>query len=215
METIINPCTLTPYTRSGISCTENNKKDITIIVASYKGYSEIEVMINAFLSQKKQNWKMIIGHDGPDSKMEQIVSRYTKKHDNIMYFNSEKRMNLWGHNLRNMAMKMVDTEWLIHTNDDNYYVPTFTQEIDNTSRQGNVDVITYNCIHSYFNYISFKPMMKKSKIDMGQFAIKTKIANQIKFIESKPSADGDFINEVVRDFHPKVKYINKNLFIHN
>jgi len=214
-EQTINPCTNTVYTRSGINLNLKQNKEITVVVASYKGYSEIEVLINSFLSQKLQNWKMIIGHDGPDDKMKSIVERYTKQYDFIRYFQTDKRANKWGHNLRNIALNMVDTHWIVNTNDDNYYVPTFTQEIHNMIHQPNTDVVTYNCVHSYFKYISFKPTMRQSGIDMGQFVIKSHMLKDIRFNEDNPSADGIFITNVVNKYKPKVKYINQNLFIHN
>lgn len=215
MADIINPCTNTVYLRSGIK-QNNQKKILTVVVVSYKGYTEIETMINSFLSQKVQNYKMVIGHDGPDEKMENIVKKYSDQYNFIKYFHSEKRMNQWGHNLRNEALKYVDTPWIVNTNDDNYYVPIFTRAIQNHIKNNpGVQCLMYNAVHSYFNYAIFKPRFKNALIDMGQFVIQTKMVKNIKFDPTRSAADGRLVNQIKQKYNPKIIHINKTLFIHN
>ena len=211
---MLNPCTKKEYTRGSVSSSENT---ITIVVSSYRGYDEIKCIIYSFLCQKLSNWEMIIGHDGPDKNFDEIANDFSQ-YKNIRWFSTDERKNVWGYNVRNQAIDMVNTEWVVNTNDDNYYMPIFTLELEN-SKNG-VDIVYYDCIHSHeipfssncSSYGMLTPKLKQDYIDLGQFAIKTNLLEKVRFNENNPAADGELITKLN---NRKNKYINKCLFVHN
>ncbi|MEK9728298.1 MAG: glycosyltransferase family A protein, partial [Candidatus Margulisiibacteriota bacterium] len=97
---------------------------ITIVVVAYQRYLSLPIIIHSFLTQNEPNWKMVILHDGPDKKHQSIAQPYLDQYPNIEYYQSPKRFNDWGHSLRQWAIEdLIDTPWMLLTNDDNYYVP--------------------------------------------------------------------------------------------
>ena len=211
--TIVNPCTNKEYTRGETLSTNNS---ITIVVSSYKGYNEVRCIVYSFLCQKLSNWEMIVGHDGPDEMFKEVAKEF-EQYNNIRWFATKERENVWGYNVRNQAINMINTEWVVNTNDDNYYVPIYTQEL---SKYTDVDIIYYDCVHNHeipfssngSSYGMLIPRLQQDHIDLGQYAIKTSLLKQHRFNKDNPAADGELITKLRG---ANSKYINKCLFVHN
>jgi len=220
---MINPCSTLQYYRTSLVY-DDFTKQITFVICSFEGYHEIEVILNSLLVQRIPNWNAIVLHDGYNKKFEDIVSKYTSVWKNIIYLYSPTRESKWGHNLRNLAIQHIKTDWVVNTNDDNYYVPIFTEEISKAIKT-NPDIIYYPCIHNHprkdnsngTDYGLFTPQLKRGFIDFGQFVIKTSDLQQFKINENKPAADGELVDNIVNKYGINIKanYINKCLFVHN
>ena len=200
---------------------------ITVIVASYQRYDHIPIMIHAFLTQTTPNWRMVIVHDGPDETHKNVVEPYTKKYPNITYHQSETRKNDWGHSLRSWALQnCVETDWVLITNDDNYYTPNFLAECYSIiESKPKTEMVLYDCIlnttaintkpikNPYSTHFSFT---NTKYIDMGSFITKSSIAKTVGFNSTIFEADAKFISDIKKTY-PKLNIIkiNQTLFVHN
>jgi hypothetical protein len=57
-----------------------------------------------------------------------------------------------------------------------------------------------------------------NKIDIGNFATRTKFSKQIRFNKGNYGADGDFVEEYISKFckeSDSIKKINQALYVHN
>ena len=198
---------------------------ITIVVVAYERYLHLPIIIHSFLTQTNPNWKMVILHDGPNETHANIVAPFLKNHSNISYYQSKKRYNDWGHSLRQWAMdEFVDTQWVCHTNDDNYYVPTFLQECATTLEQvPETNVILYDCLMNGVTQNSIYPLPYNTQysfpalynIDMGSFIVQTSLFNSINF-STHCYADALLIQAIIKQFpNANMTKINQTLFVHN
>lgn len=124
------------------------------------------------------------------------------------------RYNDFGHTPREMVKQKSTADYVIMTNDDNYYTPNLVKEIKGVveSRPG---LIYWDMVHSHYNYQYFKCEPRTHQIDMGAFATRTDLAKQIK-LNTGFAADGDFIEDFRKKFPLEQKTkINKVLFVHN
>ncbi len=129
-------------------------KEITVICVSYKRYKNIPVLIHSFLAQSLQNFKLLILHDGYDAEMECILQDFKNKSPDIIdYRFSDVRFNDYGHSLRDMGIEMVDTEYVLITNDDNYYCPKFLEYMFMPIHADPAppDIVLCDMIHSHNN----------------------------------------------------------------
>jgi hypothetical protein len=198
---------------------------ITILCASYKRYKEINVLLNSFICQTVDNWNLIVMHDGPDPRMKEIVGEYSKNYPQISYIESSVRANDYGHSFRDEGIKLVDTEYLMFTNDDNYYTPKFLEYMIDAVEKKGFDFVLCNFISHYNNpgiyiqedYNVLNAFPRKNYIDMGAFILRTAFAREIGFKSRAFAADGDFVDELMKRFSGKIKVgkINKVLFVHN
>jgi glycosyltransferase involved in cell wall biosynthesis len=192
----------------------------SIIVVSYKKHNELKCLLYSILSQTYQNFEIIVLHDGIDNDHQIMMSEFLKD-DRITYIQTHKRYNDWGMTLRNMGLDIVTGDFILNTNDDNYYTPNCLQEIYN------VLVSNTECNFVYFDsidknfqwqnqhqppYSLFKPFPKVTHIDMGQFLVRKDLMENRRF-KIEYSADGILVEELNPFINPI--YIEKVLFIHN
>jgi GT2 family glycosyltransferase len=194
------------------SGTSSTPKELTVVCVSYKRYREIHVLINSLLSQTLQNWKLLIIHDGLDAQMEAEVKPYLERYpDLIRYQSTETRYNDYGHTLRKMGIEMADTEFVLLTNDDNYYARKFLQYMFDAIREQKLDMVLCNMIHSHKNpgaykqldYNVFDSYPSIFYIDVGNFILRTSHAKAVGFNDTSFNADGVFVEDVLKAHNVK------------
>lgn len=201
------------------------KKDLTIICVAYKRYKQIPVLVHALLAQTLQNFRLIVLHDGFDDHMNRILGELkTKNPDVIDYFFSRERYNDFGHSLRDIGIRMVDTEYLLITNDDNYYCPLFVENMFAALHAHHADVVMCDMIHSHSNpggrpqpgYGLFVTAPQRCSVDIGCFIARTKLARQVGFRDKSHDGDATYFEDLLsvkKDI--RIAKVNQVLFVHN
>jgi hypothetical protein len=107
------------------------------------------------------------------------------------------------------------------TSHDNYYVPTFVEEIEQAAARTNADLILFDMIHNYFQYDTKRFLRQKlqpAAIDMGGFVVKTELAKSVGGITQVENFCGDweFINALVlANKELRCEWIERCLYVHN
>ena len=190
---------------------------------------KIKVLIHSFLCQSLQNWKLHIIHDGFDALMDETLRPFSESHPEITYQFTESRHNDFGHSLRDMGIKVVDTEYLLITNDDNYYVPEFLKLMFNEIAMNKLDMVLCDMVHSNINvsdgkmyylkdqYTYFRTYPQKFLIDIGCFIVRTSLAKEVGFRDKSFTGDGTFVEDIMSRFGQSIRVgkLEKVLFVHN
>lgn len=179
--------------------------EINIVCVTYQRYRNIHVLLNSFLCQTFENWKLIVIHDGPDETMERIVGEYQRRDARIRYQQTDRRYNDYGYSLRQIGLDQADADFIMFTNDDNYYAPKFLQYMFEAIRRDDLDLVLCNMIHSHKrpgkykqdDYHLFESYPKRKYIDIGNFIVRTRLAQSVGFQDKGYTADGDFIDRLV------------------
>lgn len=202
-------------------------KELTVICVAYKRYRNIPVLIHAFLAQTVQNFRLLIIHDGADAEMEKLLTPYRDANPGIVDFMfTAQRYNDYGHSLRDIGLKHVDTEYVLQTNDDNYYCPKFLEYMFAPVRQmtPGPDIVMCDMIHSHnkpggrkqapYNFFETRP--QRLSIDMGCFMARSALAKQTGFRDKSHDGDATYFEDIVRAAGtPKVVKVPHVLFMHN
>jgi hypothetical protein len=186
---------------------------ITFIATAYKETYEAHQFISSLLLQTDNRWKCIIYCDGKNEYIEEVVKKFND--DRISIYHSEIPKGFWGHYNRKYVLEnLVDTEFVIQTSIQDYYLPITVGEILNISNK--YDFIMFNSLHNHISYAMLDVEPKQCKIDWGMFAIRTSIAKQngINNLESQ-FCDGIFVEECFRNFKLRSAKLYKTLTIHN
>ena len=197
-----------------------------IIVVAYERPIALRLLIDSFLLQTCSNWEMDIVHDGPASKeVWKTIDLYKDKR--IRFWQSEERYQNYGHPNRKAMLEMIKgdpLDYVLMTNDDNYYVPKFVEYFFDVCTP-NVGFVYCNALTrvAYEDQITLDYRMLFTKvicgqIDMGSFIVRLDVAKSVGFIHSEFHADGLYAEECNR--YRKLKglellYIDKPLFVHN
>jgi len=205
------------------------KKDITIVCVAYKRYTQIPVLIHSFLCQSLQNWKLHIIHDGYDQKMDELLQPYQEKYPQIHYEFTPSRHNDYGHTLREIGIQKADTEFILITNDDNYYVPEFLKLMFREISARQLDMVLCDMVHSHLSggdgskvynadqYGCLSTFPKKFMIDIGCFIVRTELAKRVGFKDKSFIGDGTFVEDLIAGAGDSMKIgkLRKVLFVHN
>lgn len=193
---------------------------LTIAAASFQHDRKLDIFINSVLDQTDQRFTLKIYHDGPvDKETKAICDRLE-----VPLIQTATRANQYGHNLRELALKECETEWLNWTNGDNYLVPKYV-ELMLAAADNKVDLVYCDLLHSYpnvnfdgkgpYNVLNSFPTV--DRIDFANFIVRTEKAKQIGFPFRDYGADGTFINQFMAHYWTgdNVIKVNSVLAVHN
>lgn len=197
---------------------------ITFVVTAHQEEYDMYMFIGSLLKQTNQNWKCIIYHNGSseeeymnfNDRCNQILKYEYRVSDKFKLVSSEKNNGYWGTLNRQDALeRLVDTKFIINTSIQDYWQPKAVEEI---LKHENADMIYWNAINHIFGYhgiLSCEPVI--GRIDWGNFAVKTDIAQKVGINKPKEfCADGYFVQDLLNSglIKSKVK-IPQVLTIHN
>ena len=172
----------------------SNKPIVTFIVITYKEQWEPYMFIGMLKCMKNPNWKAIIWHDGPNPTMKAIVEAFGD--ERIQYMENEENKGSWGCYNRIAALDMVDTEFVVQTTIQEYYLPVF---VDYIEQNKNNDLIYWPCIHHSFDYNILNPEPVRGRMDWSNFALKAHIARKVGInYPTAYMADGLFVEDVMK-----------------
>jgi hypothetical protein len=186
---------------------------IEFLISTFYRPRELKCVLSSLVAQTRDNWKATVVIDNPlDTENIKIVQSF--EDERIGFLLMDKRWNDWGHTPHEIAKQISNSDYIIMTNDDNYYCPILIEEL-NIVMDGSPGFIYWDMIHSHFNYQPFKCVPAGGQIDMGAFATRTDLAKQIP-LTTKFDADGQFVEDFKKKFpnEQSIK-INKTLFVHN
>lgn len=187
---------------------------VTFICTIYNSYPQI---ISSLLLQTHQNWELILIHDGqaPDS-----VKSVIGNDERIRFIETLTRVGNWGHAHRQRALQEYDLgDYVVISNSDNYYVPTFIEYMLKGFAKSHTAVATYcdKIVHSYKAWDILPCKFERGFIDCGGVMIKSDIAKEVGWrVIDEHSADWIFFSDIaakysVRNFIP----VKGCLFVHN
>lgn len=194
---------------------------LNFVVPTYNGGHKLDVIINCLLSQSSVNWSLTVVSDGPDDVTEKQMNRYDQ-HNNISYHHTNIRHNDWGHTPREYGMLLSKDLFTVMTGYDNYYVPLFVEIFENHI-QPDVDFIYCDFLldHAQFGvkYQNYKnSQLRAGDIDIGNFATRTTLIQEIGYTSRAFAADWDVIQQLVPKISERgtrIVKIPQTLYVHN
>lgn len=208
---------------------------ITVVIPIYKRPECVHIICNAFLVQTDPSWNLMLVNDGQGDQDIDKVARHYAEDPRITYYAIPKG-NCWGHNCRNFGLSMADSEWVVLSGHDNYYVPTFVESVESVldRQQHQFDLIYWNMIHNYYKYNFSKapesPLIDPSgpdpkflpqtelmptHVDIGSFAVRTSLVRTMQINESSAANDWIFLSQILRIPNLRIAKINRCLYVHN
>lgn len=184
---------------------------VDFIIPTYNRPELLKCMLYSLVCQTFGDWGAHVVIDNPDDvENVNIVANFSDPR--IRWSKMDKRYNDWGHTPREYGKQKSKAEYIIMTGDDNYYTPNFVAEL---SKYYGVGMIYWDMVHSHFDYAYFKCVPAGGQIDMGAFATRRDLAQQIP-LGTDYAADGWFVEHFKSKFPlENIAKINKVLFVHN
>ncbi len=189
---------------------------IEFIIPTYKSVDNLILILQSLIVQTNSNWKAHVVIDGNTDIFDDIKVFY--KNDNrIKFTNIDGPNNDLGHTPRNYGLQQATEEWVVMTGDDNYYIPTFVNEILKAI-DDDTKFVYCDMIHNGYDYKLFNCHHSSHNIDIGNMIMKSKFAKQLKLDKTRLDADGVMCNQYISSFcfnDSNIKKINSILYVHN
>jgi hypothetical protein len=192
---------------------------LKVICVAFERPVQMVGLICSFVAQTNPNWELYIMYDGvvPESiqKAKGLI-----QDARVKFTNSEVRNGNFGHPNRKVALESLpceETDFVLMTNDDNYYVPSYVEQmLDGIDK--NTGMVFCDTLHSYINHAVHYSMVRENGIDMGAFIVRADVAKWIGFKNIHFSADGAYAEECrihCSNNGLRINYVPRPLFIHN
>jgi hypothetical protein len=198
---------------------EMKSNKVRILISSYlnKPYENrintLKCLIYSLLSQTYQNFEILIHHDGPleDKNLKEKIESID---DRISFIETEERKNKWGfHERHALAVKDDNADYILFTNDDNYYVPVFLQHFINILTTKNSELVYCNLIHNERSYGVIDAFPEIGYVDLGCFITSLRLIKETSWDSFAKEADGIYFKKLASKTNA-IK-INNILFVHN
>jgi GT2 family glycosyltransferase len=193
-------------------------KTLSIAAVAYKRPDALPILIHSLKVQTSNDFILTVYHDGYDQEMSELFLLYKEKYPEFFdYRFSELRYNDWGHSLRATAIMEAKSPYLLITNDDNYYCPTFVEEMLSKIQEDESDIVICDMLHSHFGYKKyFRTFPKSESIDIGAIICRTELAQKVGWKDKGFGGDGTYCEDLLYS-QPKIKVskVKKTLFVHN
>jgi len=199
---------------------------IHTICVAYERPKELKILIGSFLVQTSKNWVLHIVYDGPPPQdIIDVVAPYVNKEssdydERVNFYQSPERYQNYGHPNRRTMLETIPVnpgDFILMTNDDNYYVPVFIKKMTEACKKG-VGIVYCDTVHSHADYDVHVSQLRENGIDMGAFIVRADVARSTGFNYDHFSADGVYAEECLQTCIRRkllaIK-IKKPLFIHN
>jgi len=191
---------------------------LKVICVAYERVLPLQTLVNCFMVQTDPRWELHIIHDGPaPAAVRNVVFNVDSR---ILFYETPTRQGKYGHpNRRLMLQKIQATtdDYILITNDDNYYVPDFVRQFMAIGTNG-TGMIYCDTLHNYFNYDVLKSQLRIGYIDMGAFVVRADVAKAVGFTSDEHVADGVYCEACAAYCSSnklRILYIPKTLFVHN
>jgi glycosyltransferase involved in cell wall biosynthesis len=193
---------------------------VKVIIVAYNRALPLRILIDSFKVQTDDRWELHVIHDGEvPVTVKRIFDTYATD-PKITFYRSDKRLGNYGHpNRRSMLERLPvdEDDFVLITNDDNYYVPEFIRYCQNHMTK-TVGMIYFDMLHNYYSYGVLKTKPLINNIDMGAFIVRSSIAKKIGFTSDRYEADGVYCvacANYCRDKNFEIIKIPGILFVHN
>lgn len=191
---------------------------VRVCIATYLNDSQKRVdslfaCVYSILCQTYQNFEIYIHHDGPLNDKE-LPEKFTSISEKIKFIDNLEKKGSWGaYHRRGVSLMDPHPEWVLYTNDDNYYVPVFLERMIGKAVENNSKMVFCDCLHNYFGYTVLNTKVKVCHIDMGSFITHIDLIKATTWTDFGPLGDGVYAKRVAAQTIP-VK-ADGVLFVHN
>jgi glycosyltransferase involved in cell wall biosynthesis len=188
---------------------------IEFIIPTYKRIDLLKCCIASIYAQSEKDWGVHVVVDDPED--DEVVPMIDNCFDwkKVKVSKMDKKYNDWGHTPREFGKQQSSAKYITMTGDDNYYTPNLLKEIK-PMLDLEVGMVYWDMVHSSFGYSPFVCQPAHGQIDIGAFAVRTDLAQQIT-LNKDYAADGTFVEDFKKKFPRQLikKLNNKILYVHN
>ena len=193
---------------------------VSIIMPVYNVEDYIEKSIESVINQTLKDIEIIIVNDGSQDNSKELLQKYLKNNNNIIYLEKE---NGGLSSARNFGIKYATGEYIAFLDSDDFVEVNMYEEMYNVAKKENADMVECDFIWEYPNkkikdigklYFSKKEAIEKARVVAWNKIIRRDILQKtkIEFPNGLRYEDIEFFYKIL-PYLDKISFVKKN-FVH-
>lgn len=198
---------------------------VGIAIASYqpnlrdRRSAAFRALLSSLAAQTYTRFRVEVTHDGPPANGLTHLVEEAGVGANIEIWCAKKRHGEHGHPHRQGAIERLlakGCDWILLTNDDNYYVPVFLEAMLTVgTRAPKPRLVHSDMLHSHRNWAVMATRPKAGAIDLGSCLAHRSLVERVRFADLSFRGDGIWIEKLAKEARGKIGKVPLPLFVHN
>jgi glycosyl transferase family 2 len=180
---------------------------VSIAVRIKYAPDRLKLFILSMQRQRHENWELVAVTDGPNEAAARLVA--DTNDPRIRFIETERRLGRWGHPYRQRGLDACRGDYIGMSNDDNYYVPGYIEQMLN-AMGSTTDVVLCQALHSYAGW-SVVP----AGTDLGAWIARASLVRRVPWVGQDFTSDRDYLGSIMALAPGRVATVARPLFIHN
>lgn len=175
-------------------------------------WDRFATLLNSLRRQRYGNWKLVAVSDGPPGSAGRVPPA-----DDWELIETPVKRGLWGHPYRQLGIDRcleLGAQYVGLSNDDNYYVPGYLEQMIGTMTRERADFSLCQTVHSYLAWGVMPATPQTGFTDVGNWLAAAQLIRQVPFVGTDVFSDGVFVEQLAAKAQ-RIVTINKPLFIKN
>lgn len=198
---------------------------VGIVVAAYLSPGDERLaaaarcLIESLRAQTWPKWRAVVVHDGPVHPSQQAAWERLAEdpHHRVRLHVTADRRGEYGHPHRQKALRLVPAEcnWIVHTNQDNYFVPTFLETMLSACLRSGALWSYCDMVHSHRLWKFLPCQVRRGRIDLSCVLVRRELAERCEFPTSGFTGDWTWISRLDAAAKGRREHVPSALVVHN
>jgi predicted protein tyrosine phosphatase len=157
--------------------------------------------------QRYDNWQLVFVTDGRNAAARKLAEDAADPR--IKVVETEKALGRWGHPHRQAGIDASTGGLIGLSNDDNYYVPGYLEQMVNAIENEKADIAMCSMLHSYWGW-----QQVEAGHDLGSWIARRELISRTPWTGDYFFYDADYL-ALLKKNASRIAIVNRPLFIHN
>jgi hypothetical protein len=175
---------------------------VSIVIRLKYTLNHLQSFLNCMDRQRYSRWEVVAVTDGP-------LLYASPCHPKVRLISTSEAKGRWGHPYRQVGIDAAEGEWIGLSNDDNYYVPGYIEQMTFAGMEHEADLVFCQLLHSHAGWRLVRP-----GVDLGGFLARRELVRRVEWRGDKFDSDRRYIESLQRLSRNTV-VVERPLFIHN
>jgi len=166
----------------------------------------LQLFLLSMRRQRYENWELVAVTDVPNPPAAELVKSMADPR--VTLIQTDKSLGRWGHPHRQVGIDACRGEFIGLSNDDNYYVPGYLEQMVMASDAA--DLILCYCLHSYGGWGVFA-----EGLDLGFWLARASLIRRLPWTGLEFTSDREYLLKVKALAAGRIAVVKRPLLIHN
>jgi hypothetical protein len=181
---------------------------VSLCVRVKYGPDRMTAFLLSIQRQRYENWELLFVTDGPNAAAREVVDGAADPR--VRLVETETPFGRWGHPHRQRGIDACTGELIGLSNDDNYYVPGYLEQMVNALEKEGADLALCAMLHSYWGW---RPI--PAGHDLGSWIARRELVRRTPWQGDDFLYDARYIEMLKRGAAGRTAVVDRPLFIHN